>query len=97
MKRMSRPAATLASQSSSEKLSVPSEPAHAVGRPRRATARATFQPAPPGRDSQSDGPLRIRSVRMSPAEMNCGKVVFAVIAVTVELSRVLVGALLLRL
>ncbi len=29
----------LAFQMSSEKLSVPSEPAHAVGKPRRATAR----------------------------------------------------------
>src|SRR5580698_7410784 len=74
MKRMSSPAATLAFQRSSEKLSVPSEPADAVGTPRRATARATFQPAPPGRDSQFDAPVRIRSVRISPAETNCGKV-----------------------
>ncbi|CAM2147777.1 hypothetical protein PT2222_10287 [Paraburkholderia tropica] len=86
MKRMSRPAATLAFQSSSEKLSVPSEPAQAVGRPRRATARATFQPAPPGCARQlesvpgapvcaepSGAAPRTRSVRMSPAEMKAGK------------------------
>src|SRR3954447_2494179 len=78
MKRMSRPAATLASHSSSEKLSTPSEPAHAVGKPSRATQRATFQPAPPGRDSHCEAPVRTRSVRMSPAETKTGSSLFVV-------------------
>src|SRR5262245_38367838 len=73
VKRRSNPAASLSAVSSSPNRSRLTLPAKALGRPSVATTRATFQSAPPARDSQRSGPVRMKSVNASPALTNRGQ------------------------